>query len=264
MDCSEIWKTLKKFIEDKVKEAGVSGVVIGVSGGVDSAVTLVLCVKALGPDKVLAMILPTLNSNKEDTEDATKLVRDLGVEYHIVDLTPDLAMFELFYRIRRNLPTHVELSKVAIGNLIARLRMVSLYYFANLENLLVVGTSNKTERMLGYFTKYGDGASDIIPLGGLYKTQVRELAKFFGIPNKIITKAPTAGLWQGQTDEGEIGASYEDMDTVLMAYEKIQEPVEVCQMIDGVDMGTITMLIERVNRNSHKLKMPEYPNLNWW
>ena len=191
--------------------SGCKGIVIGVSGGVDSAVAASFCCRAIGPDNVLGLSLPSAVSNKRDCEDARMLCTKLGMEHRIISIEPMLAGF-------RQMPGFTA-SPYLLGNLMARIRMAVLYYHANLDHRLVCGTSNRSEYMLGYCTKFGDNAADIQPVLHLYKSDIYVMAKELGIPEPIIKKAPSAGLWEGQSDEGEIGLSYDQIDTALRALE---------------------------------------------
>ena len=195
---------LRKYVE----KAGVNGVVFGMSGGIDSTVVAYLAKKALSDKKVLAMIMPWRYTPKKDTKDAIKIAEKLGIEYKIENID----------HIVEKLDTGLD--RISLGNLAARIRMTILYREANSQNLLVLGTSNRTELELGYYTKYGDGGADLLPLGSLYKTDVRILAKKLGVPNYIINKKPTAGLWNGQTDEDELGFTYEKIDKKLKKRDK--------------------------------------------
>jgi NAD+ synthase len=191
--------------------SGSMGIVIGVSGGVDSAVAAAFCCRAIGPDKVLGLSLPSAVSNQQDCRDAAALCTKLGMEHHTVSIEPVLASF-------RQVPGFTE-SPYLLGNLMARIRMTVLYYHANRDHRLVCGTSNRSEYMLGYCTKFGDNAADIQPILHLYKSDVYTMAKELGIPDAIIRKTPSAGLWEGQSDEKEIGLSYDQIDTALRALE---------------------------------------------
>lgn len=202
----ELSKQISNWIKQQVKKAGKKGVVIGLSGGIDSSVTAVLAKKALG-DYVLGLILPCA-SNPRDEKIARKLTKKFDIKLQKIDLTHIYKRFEQVY------PNAGYLAK---ANLKPRLRMVTLYYLANSLDYLVAGTGNKSELMIGYFTKYGDGGCDILPLGDLLKTEVRKLARELEIPDEIIKRTPTAGLWDGQTDEGEMGMSYRDLDRCLQA-----------------------------------------------
>ncbi len=199
---------LVDWIAESVKGQCARGAVVGLSGGIDSAVTAALCTRALGND-VLGVIMPC-ESDQRDEEDALLTVSHLDLAAVTVRLD---GAFESFVEALPSAEMKVR------ANLKPRLRMASLYYLANMHSYMVVGTGNRTELMLGYFTKYGDGGVDLLPLGGLYKTQVRQLARELGIPDRIIEKPPSAGLWAGQTDEGELGMTYEDLDRTLEAIE---------------------------------------------
>lgn len=199
---------ISTWIRERVEEAGAEGVVLGMSGGIDSSVAAVLVKMGLG-DGVLGVIMPC-HSDPTGEEHARMVAAKFGIETEYVDLTPT------FDRLLATLPSG---DGVAVANLKPRLRMAVLYHYANSRNYLVAGTGNKSEIMVGYFTKYGDGGADILPLGSLLKKQVRELARELGIPEAIIVKPPSAGLWEGQTDEGEMGITYDELDGVLLALE---------------------------------------------
>jgi len=205
----ELAHYISAWIKEKVEEAGAEGVVVGLSGGVDSSLTAVLARKALG-DKVLGLLMPC-HSNPTDLEHARLVAARFGIETEYVDLGP------VFDSLIASLPQG---NDIAVANLKPRLRMATLYYFANSRNYLVAGTGNKSEIKVGYFTKFGDGGVDILPLGDLLKTQVRELARELGIPEEIIAKPPSAGLWAGQTDEGEMGITYDELDSIISTIEK--------------------------------------------
>ncbi|MDD5130423.1 MAG: NAD+ synthase [Candidatus Omnitrophica bacterium] len=193
------------WIKQQVKDSTAKGIVLGLSGGIDSAVVAALAKEAVGKNNVLVLFMPC-NSNPQDLKDAKLVAHKLGLKSKLVDLS---AVYNNFLKI---LPGAVSLAR---GNLKPRLRMSTLYYFANKLNYLVCGTGNKSELMVGYFTKYGDGGVDILPIADLFKRQVRKLAKELKIPQGIIAKAPTAGLWQGQTDEVEMGITYNELDDIL-------------------------------------------------
>lgn len=200
---------ISRWIKEKISEASAAGAVLGMSGGVDSSVVAVLCKKALG-ENVLGVIMPS-NSSPEDERDAMLVAEKFKIK------TVKVELGKVFEESIKVLPPG---SKLAEANLRPRLRMATLYYIANTLNYIVAGTGNKSEELIGYFTKYGDGGVDILPIGGIYKKQVGELARYLKIPERIITKVPTAGLWHGQTDEGEIGITYENLDRILEALER--------------------------------------------
>jgi NAD+ synthase len=191
--------------------SGCRGIVVGLSGGVDSAVAAAFCCRAIGGDKVLGLSLPSMISNPADVKDAAALCEQMGMIHRVISIEPMLEGF-------RTMPEFKE-SRYLLGNLMARTRMAVLYYHANRDQKIVCGTSNRSEFMLGYCTKYGDNAADLQPLLHLYKTEVYEYASELGIPEPIIKKAPSAGLWEGQRDEEEIGLSYAEIDHSLQALE---------------------------------------------
>ncbi|MBX5445382.1 NAD+ synthase [Sphaerobacter sp.] len=198
------------WIKEQVAQAGVQGGVVGLSGGIDSAVVAGLATRALGPERVTAAIMPA-HSNPQDVEHAKLAAAAFGLEPLVIDLS------RAYDVLRETLPPG---SEMANANIKPRLRMITLYHLANTRNALVIGTGNKSEEMVGYFTKYGDGGVDILPIGGLYKHQVVALAREIGVPEPIITKPPSAGLWAGQTDEGEMGITYDELDAILAAIER--------------------------------------------
>jgi len=221
MKLSELAAELTEWIRARVHEAGARGVVLGMSGGLDSSIAAVLCKRAF-PDTSLGLILPCF-SRQEDLEHARLVAAQFSIETNEIELT---SCFTLIHD-RLQAAAHKAHGRAAGGvtidlaaaNLKPRLRMCCLYYFANSLHYLVVGTGNKSELAIGYFTKYGDGAVDILPLGDLLKTELRALAEVLGIPRMIIEKPPSAGLWEGQTDEGELGVRYADLDRIIIALE---------------------------------------------
>jgi NAD+ synthase len=191
--------------------SGCSGIVIGVSGGVDSSVAAAFCCRAIGPERVVGLSLPSSVSNPQDVHDAASLCAQLGMEHRTISIEPMLKAF-------CTMPGFTK-SQYLVGNLMARIRMAVLYYYANREHRLVCGTSNRSEYLLGYCTKYGDNAADLQPILHLYKTDVYEIAREIGIPEPIMKKTPSAGLWAGQSDENEIGLSYAEIDASLKKLE---------------------------------------------
>ncbi len=197
---------ISRFINDSIKKNGFERGIIGVSGGIDSAVVLALTVKAVGNRNTFALLMPFRSSSSESLSDGKMLCEKFGVEYEIVDITPSIDPYF------KKFPTN---EKKLIGNKCARERMSVLYDFSERKRALVVGTSNKSEMLIGYSTLYGDSAAAFLPIGDLYKTEVIRLAEFLGIPENIIKKKPSADLWKDQTDEGEIGFTYELLDKIL-------------------------------------------------
>lgn len=210
MNSEKIAEKLVSWIKERVSAAGSKGVVLGLSGGMDSSVAAVLCQRAF-PQNMLAVIMPCHSIN-QDIEHARAVAQKFSIPTKTVVLD---STFDTLLKALPQEKTAPEVSRLAQANLKARLRMLTLYYFANKLNYIVVGSGNRDERALGYFTKYGDGGVDIQPLGGLLKGQVKELARVLGIPQPIIDKPPSAGLWEGQTDEGELGISYDELDRYL-------------------------------------------------
>ncbi|MCM8791531.1 MAG: NAD+ synthase [Candidatus Omnitrophica bacterium] len=234
------------WIKEYVKKSRAKGVVLGLSGGLDSSVVGVLCRKALGRNKVLALILPC-HSEKKDIKDALFLAKRFDINTRLIDLS---GIYDNFIKL---LPCA---DKITLANLKVRLRMVVLYYFANKLNYLVCGTSNKSELMTGYFTKFGDGASDMLPIGDLLKSQVKELAKELNIPQAIIDKIPSAGLWLGQTDEKELGVSYHELDMILEKLERKKRPLLPKDKVDKVK--------EKIRFSEHKRRLPEICFIKKW
>jgi len=263
VDPEFVEKRIVKFIRAKVIDAGFSGAVIGLSGGIDSSVVAALCVRALGPDKVLGLMLPEKDSEPSDIKDALKIAEQLNIPYKIIDVSPIINACRVTYVEDATDPP------IIVGNVKARVRMITLYYYANKLRRLVVGTSNKSEILIGYFTKFGDGASDILPIGDLYKTQVRQLADYLNIPREIIDKIPTAGLWKGQTDESEIGVPYSVLDLILYGLEHWKNESEIAEELQ-IPIEKVNRIVEMWRRSEHKRKGPvifkiayRTPSLDW-
>jgi len=237
---------LVEFIRDEVGHAGFSKGIVGLSGGIDSALVMMLTAEALGKENASAVLLPYRSSNPDSVADAMSVVRQAGVRSETVDITP---MVEPFFRLDG------AMDNVRKGNVMARQRMIVLYDLSARERALVIGTSNKTELLLGYGTQYGDTACAVNPIGDLYKTQVRQLASEVGVPQKIIEKKPTADLWAGQTDEGELGFSYKLVDRLL--YSMIDERRSDGELIElGFEKNFIVKVQELVRRNQFKRRPP--------
>ena len=212
LDYSRVENILIKWLQQRVSEAGASGVVVGLSGGIDSSVTGVICKKAFA-DQLLGIMMPC-HSKEQDTQDARLLAERYHINYLVKDLSSVYDQYLELFAVQET-----EEQMLAFANIKPRLRMVTLYYYAAELNYLVVGTDNWSELKIGYFTKYGDGGVDLAPLGRLVKTAVRELARYLDIPQAIIEKTPAAGLWQGQTDEKEMGFTYQVLDRYILTGE---------------------------------------------
>lgn len=248
-------RRLVAFIKRKVRGAGAEGAVVGLSGGMDSSVVATLCKKALGKINVLGISMPEAGiTNPRDVADARDVANRLGIRFRVVDIT--LAV----RGIRQNLPDFRAGARIPAANIKPRVRMAVLYYYANLLNRLVVGSGNRSELRAGYFTKFGDSAVDLMPLGCLYKTQVRGLAAHLNVPKRIIEKVPSAGLWRGQTDERELGLAYEKLDMIYAGLDLGLKPDSIADAA-GVKIGDVNRFIERERRVAHKLTMPEIPKL---
>ena len=259
IDYSYVSNEISNFIKEKINEAGAKGAVLGVSGGVDSATVLFLAVKALGAERVQPLIMPDANvTPDEDVEDAKMLVEKVGAKPHIINIAPIVDVYKSSIPIYEN----DEADRLPLGNLRARIRMCLLYYYANKKNYIVLGTGDRSEILIGYFTKYGDGAVDILPIGILYKSQVRRLASYLGVPDKIAFKPSSPRLWPGQTAEGELGISYDEIDVILHAiFDRGIRPDEVPEYT-GISYEKVKRVMELHESSRHKREMPPAPPLD--
>ena len=243
---------LVSFIKTSFQRAGFSNAVIGLSGGLDSAVSCILAVRALGAEHVYPILLPYGSLSTQETLDAMSVIEMLGISpTHVAraDIKPILDPI---------IGKEFGMDNIRSGNLMARARMMILFDHAKKRNALVVGTENKSEYLLGYFTRFGDEASDIEPLRSLYKTQVYDLAKYLGVPEAILTKKPTAGLWEGQTDEGELGFTYKDADEILfLSFDEKKSVDEI--VAAGFSKETVDKVFARVRANDFKHRLPILP-----
>ncbi|MFB1644180.1 NAD+ synthase [Campylobacter molothri] len=246
MNCKQILENLCIFIKEELLKSGKNNVILGLSGGVDSALVATLCKKALDKN-VFALLMPTQYSNKEHLNDALMLCHDLNIDYKIISIETILNTF---------IEQSQNIDKIRIGNYAARIRMALLYDYSVLKNALVVGTSNKSELLLGYGTIYGDLACAFNPIGDLYKTQVYEMAKFLKMHENFIKKSPSADLWENQSDEKELGFTYEQIDLGLKAIENNDK-----QTMDKLDENLLKMLKTRIKNNAFKRSMPKIANL---
>jgi NAD+ synthase len=227
LDWPEIGAKVTRFIKDYFEKSKTKGIVVSLSGGIDSCTVTALSALAIGGDKVLGLMLPEKETyNTKDIEHSRLVAEKFGFKTEMIDITPTL---EAFYS---STPIFDSLDKVCKGNVKARTRMVYVYYYANRLNMLVCGSSDKSETMMGYFTKWGDIAADISPIMDLYKTQVRKLARHIGVPKEIITKPSSPALWPGQLAEKELGIKYEQLDLVLYGIEHFLKTEEIAKQLD--------------------------------
>lgn len=237
---------LVNFVKEEVTKAGFKKVVLGLSGGIDSAIVAYIAAKALGAENVLGIMMPYSSSSKESVEHAKLVVEDLGIESKLIEITP---MVDAYFSLEP------EISNMRKGNKMARERMTILFDYSAKENALVLGTSNKTEILLGYSTQFGDSASALNPIGDLYKTHIWELSRFMGVPKELIEKKPSADLWEGQTDESELGFSYLLADEIL--YKLVDErksPQEIVE--EGYDSEIVNKIIRKIMFSQYKRKLP--------
>lgn len=277
-DVERIAERCERFLRHAVEDADADGVVVGLSGGIDSTTAAAVAVEALGRERVYGLVLPADPSSPENVRDAQQQAYELGIDFRTVDVQSVVDRLTESMTRDLHLPAvggggSPELPRVPIrmavttdgpieqtvGNAIARVRMLALYFEANLRDRLVLGTGNRTEIALGYFTKYGDGGVDLQPLGDLYKTEVRALARHLGVPDEIVRKQPTAGLWEGQTDADELGAGYETIDAVLRRLVDGDEScTEIARSLD-VDVELVETYAEMYADAAHKRETPPTP-----
>jgi NAD+ synthase len=250
LDWSETEKRIRRFIKQYVENSGANGIVLGLSGGVDSSTTAALSSLAIGGDRVLGLMLPEKETgNPKDIDDAKLVAEKFGLKTQSCDITPTL---EGFYK---TIPAFDPADKLCRGNIKARTRMVYLYYYANKLNRIVCGSSDKSETMMGYFTKWGDAAADISPIMDLYKTQVRKLAAHLGIPAELTAKPSTPALWPNQLAETELGVKYETLDLILYGLERFMTTEEIAQQLN-IKNALIKKVKSRWLSTEHKRRMP--------
>ena len=246
----DIIEKIEKFLTEQIEKTNANGVILGLSGGIDSAVLAYLC-KRKQKDKTLALIMPdTSITPKSETEDALKMISLTGIEYKLIDIKPIVNEYSMY----------LEPNERSKGNLRARVRTNILYYYANAKNYLVLGSSDKSEYQIGYFTKFGDGASDITPIISLYKLQVREIAKHLGVPENIISKKSSPHLWKDHEAEKELGIQYEEVDSIL--YCMLEKKLSIDEIEENTQIPRNTIeKIQRLHINSeHKRLIPQKPN----
>jgi NAD+ synthase len=250
---SEARPAIAQFFRSQVAEAQAQGVVVGLSGGIDSAVVARLAVDALGPERVVGALLPDRAYPPALLAETEEYAASLGIARQVLRLdAAEEAVLALLPEVRSD--------RVGVGNITARLRMIALYAIGRARHALVAGTGNKSELLLGYYTKYGDGGCDLLPIGDLYKTEVRQLAEDLGIPEEIRRRPPTAGLWEGQTDEEELGFSYALADPILLGIEQLR-PLEEIARETGADLRLVRGIADRIQLHRHKRRLPPIPKL---
>lgn len=261
MDSKIAKDEITDFIKEKTSEANAKGIVIGLSGGIDSSVVGYLAVETLGKENVFGVHMYSSTTPNEDTKHAREMATLLDINYREISID-DIS--EEILQIADSNKKYIEekypnTEKIAKGNLNARIRMCLLYYYANLKNSIVIGTGNRSELLIGYFTKYGDGGCDIEPIGNIYKSQLRKLAKDWEIPEEIISKPPRAGLWPGQSDESEIGLSYDILDSILyLMIDKELANEEIANTLK-IKIDEINRIRTMIKNNAHKLQAPLSP-----
>ncbi len=255
------------FIRTQCENAAIDTAVLGLSGGLDSAVVAVLCAEALGAANVHTFYLPDHTDERVDEdehEDADAVLtrhfaHKRGLGYDNDTIAPIVEQFRTMVELDDDAVAS-EPGRTALGNIKARTRMIVLYYYANIHAGMVMGTGNKSELLVGYFTKYGDGGADLLPLGDLYKTQVRALARQLDIPDEIVDRPPSAGLWEGQTDEEELGISYERLDRILLGTELGLEVESIAEKAE-IPAERVRTIQARVRANAHKRRLGGIPKL---
>lgn len=243
-------RVIVNFIRDYVSRAGFDGAVLGLSGGIDSSLVAALVCEAIESEKVLGIMMP-VDAEKDavNVTDAKDLAETLGMKHELFELKQAVSAYD-----------SLSLDRIALGNLTARLRMVTWYARANQENRIVLGTGNKSELMVGYFTKYGDGGSDMLPIGELYKSNVWDLSNHIGLPERLVYKAPSAGLWPGQTDEGELGVTYRELDSIL--YLHLEKGLNEKDIIGwGIEEEKVEKVMRLMRQSEHKRKLLPRPTI---
>ena len=246
LDCSIVSKYLIEFVRQEIVKTGLKRAVLGLSGGIDSSLAAYIAKEALGKENVYGIMMPYRSSSRDSLSDAMKVVEDTGINYKIFEITkPADAYINSFDKM----------SNLRKGNVFARLRMITLFDHSSEYSALVVGTSNKTELLLGYGTWYGDMASCLNPIGDLYKNQIYQLSRYFNLPKSILEKKPSADLWVGQSDEDELGFSYDDADVILYHLFDLRYSIDEVAAL-GFDKELVGTIADRVRRNQFKRLPP--------
>jgi NAD+ synthase len=250
LDFSEVEKRITRFIKSYVENAGAKGIVLGLSGGIDSGVIGALSSLAIGGENVIGLMLPEKETfNQQDIKDAKKVAEKFQIKTQICEISDSVESF------CKGIPIFDPADKLCKGNLKARTRMIYLYYYANKLNHIVCGSSDKSETMMGYFTKWGDAAADIAPIMDLYKTQVRRLAQHLGFPMELYQKPSTPALWPNQFAESELGIKYETLDLILFGLERFMDVEEIAGQLN-IEKAVVDKVKCRWLKNEHKRKMP--------
>ena len=246
LNLKEVHNELVEFLRENFKKAGFSKAVLGLSGGIDSALVAYLLRDALGKENVLAIMMPYKSSNPDSLNHAKLVIEDLKINSKTIEITD---MIDAYFKNEK------EATSLRMGNKMARERMSILFDYSSKENTLVVGTSNKTEIYLGYSTQFGDSACALNPIGDLYKTNIWDLSRYLKIPNELIEKKPSADLWEGQTDEQEMGLTYKEADQVM--YRLLEENKTVEEVLaEGFNKDLVDNIVRRMNRSEYKRRMP--------
>lgn len=263
IDAPHTIKLIEDFIKTRVAKAGAKGVVIGLSGGIDSSVIATVAVRALGSENVYALFLPSTTTPDTDLNHIKSLCSQLKLAIKVIDIQKMIDIFA------EEIQKEEKTSSLEWMNLKPRFRQTILYFYANQLNYLVCGSGNKSELMIGYFTKYGDGAVDILPIGDVYKTHVYQLGEFLNIPEEIIKKKPSAGLREGQTDEAEIGMPYSQLDCILFGLERFQNEADVAERLQ-LSLAEVKRVRSMLYKSEHKRRGPivlklgtRTPNIDW-
>jgi NAD+ synthase len=242
----------RQSIKKIILNSGVSGVVVGLSGGVDSTLTAALCVRALGKEKVLGVLMPASFTPEQDITDALELAKLLGIQTERVEIDDICESFIKTLRIKKTFSD----MRLPLANIRARIRMVILYFYANANNMLVAGTGDRSEVLIGFYTKYGDGAADFFPIRHLYKTQVRELTKYLGIPEKMALKPSSPQLYPGHKLSDEVPLNYDRLDPVLVGLFDLGLPPERVSEMTEVPLEIVMEIVKRHKKTEHKRRLP--------
>ncbi len=257
LDLPEVKERISRFIREYVEKTRATGVVLGLSGGIDSNTIAVLSSLAIGRDKVIGLLLPEQETySQKDIDDAMLVAEKFGIKTQVCDIT---SVLDNFYK---SMPIFDINDRLCKGNIKARTRMIFLYYYANKLNRLVCGSSDKSETMMGYFTKWGDAAADISPIMDLYKTQVRQLAEYIGVPKELAIKPSTPSLWPNQLAETELEIKYETLDLILYGLERFMETKDIAEQLK-LNEAIVKKVKNRWLSTEHKRRMPLAPKLEY-